>query len=96
MPFQAWLQKVRTDAEAVGSADVEVMLKINPAAKLLVFYEKLAEEDKNLEFETSKTEEDSSKMRVIGEIQPGWIERWVGAWLAVGKEKAPEVPDEDL
>lgn len=61
-----------------------------------MFYEKLAEEGKNLEFETSKTEEASSKMRVTGEIQPGWTERWAGAWLAVGKERAPEVPDEDF
>lgn len=35
VPFQAWLQKIRADAEAVGSADIEAMLKVNPAAKLL-------------------------------------------------------------
>lgn len=82
--FQAWLSKVRADAEATGSADVEAMLKVNPAAKLLGFYEKLAEDGKTLEFETSKTEEASSKLRAIGEIKPEWIERWARAWLAVG------------
>lgn len=91
VPFQAWLDKVRTDAETAGSADVETMLKSNPAAKLLGFYEKLAEDGKTLEFETSKTEDASSKMRAIGEIKPEWIERWVGAWLAIREERAPEI-----
>lgn len=91
VPFQVWLDKVRADAEMAGSADVEAMLKSNPAAKLLGFYEKLAEDGKNLGFETSKTEDASSKMRSIGEIKPEWIERWMGGWLAGGEERAPEV-----
>lgn len=96
VPFQAWLDKVRADAEMTGSADVEAMLKSNPAVKLLGFYEKLAEDRENLAFETSKTEGASSKMRSIGEIKPEWIQRWVGAWLATGKERAPEVSSSEL
>lgn len=88
LSFQAWLHKVRVDAEAAGSADVERMLKVNPAAKLLGFYEKLTEDKKKLDFDTSKTEEASSKMRAIGEIKPEWMERWIGAWLAVSGEGA--------
>ena len=74
VPFEAWLHKVRVDAEAAGSADVGEMLRVNPAAKLLDFYEKLAQ-DKKTDFATSKTEEASSKMRAIGAIKPEWFER---------------------
>lgn len=36
-PFETWLHKVRIDAEMAGSADVERMLKVEPAAKLLEY-----------------------------------------------------------
>ena len=80
--FDTWLHKVRVDAETTGSANVEGMLKANPAAKLLGFYEKL-KADKRMDFDTVKTEEASSKMRAIGEIKPEWFERWTQGWLAV-------------
>ena len=88
--LQIWLDKVRADAEAADSAKVEAMLRLNPAAKLLEVYTKFAKDEKNLEFETVKTEKASSKMRAIEGIKSEWIERWVQAWLAIGKE-APEV-----
>ena len=82
VPVREWLAKVRTDAEAAGSADVESMLKVNPAAKLLGFYEKLAEDGNSADFETWRTEAASSKLRAIEELKPEWMERWVRAWLA--------------
>ena len=88
--LQIWLDKVRADAEAAGSAKVEAMLRLNPAAKLLEVYTKFAKDEKKLEIETLKTEEASSKMRAIEGIKSEWIERWVRAWLAIGKE-VPEV-----
>ena len=88
--LQIWLDIVRADAEAAGSANVEAMLRLNPAAKLLEVYTKFAEDEKNQEFEILKTEEASLRMRAIEGIKSEWIERWVQAWLAVGKE-APEV-----
>ena len=92
VPFQLWLDKVRGDAEAANSTNVEAMLSLNPAAKLLQVYTKFAENDQDLEFETLKTKEASSKMRAIEGIKPAWLERWVRAWLAIGKE-APQVLD---
>ena len=82
VPFQEWLAKVRRNAEAADSADVEAMLKVNPAAKLLGFYEKLAEDGKSVDFETWRTEAASSRLRAIEELKPEWMERWVRAWLA--------------
>ena len=79
-----WLDKVRADAEAADSANVEAMLKLNPAAKLLEVYTKFATNEKSPEFETLKTEQASSKMRAIEGIKSEWIERWVRAWLAIG------------
>ena len=86
--FRTWLDKVRTNAEAAGSADVEAMLKVNPAAKLINFYEKLAEDGIMQDFETSRTEEASPKLRAVEGIKPEWMERWVGAWLAVDGKNA--------
>ena len=62
-------------------------------AKLLRFYEKIAAAEKKTKFETSKTEEAGSKLRTIGEIEPEWFERWIGAWLAVHAEKPLEAAD---
>ena len=86
--FRAWLDRVRAEVEAAGSADVEAMLKVNPAAKLLGFYEKLAEDGKMQDFDTSRTEEASPKLRAVEGIKPEWMERWVGAWLAVDGKSA--------
>ena len=86
--FRAWLNKVRAEAEAAGSADVEAMLKTNPAAKLLGFYEKLAEDGERQKFDISRTEEASPKLRAVGEIKPEWMERWVSAWLAIEEKSA--------
>ena len=85
VPFPVWLQKVRADVESastsVANRDMERLLEVNPAIKLLGFYEELIQDKKMPELETSKAREASVKLQGVGEIRPEWMRRWVEGWL---------------
>lgn len=89
--FPAWLDRIRANAEEANGGDIEAMLKTNPAAKLMDFYEKLAEEGRIPDLDTSRTEEASLKMRALDEIKPEWVEHGVRGWLAIDEKRRPHV-----
>ena len=99
VPLDTWLRKVRGDIESKnndsvnknkdgGKSDLETRLKLNPAVKLLAFYEELLSKGCKggkgdlPELEIIKTTEASPKLRNLEEIQPEWMQRWIQGWLA--------------
>ena len=78
IPFPEWVQRLRASAETA-----EGDLVLNPAVKLLAFYEGLAGGgNKVASLETGETRMGSRALRdlgpVWGECMAGWVERWIG------------------
>lgn len=91
LPLQAWLQKVRKDSEVAArnfedqsNGELEEYVKLNPAVKLLDFYEKsLGPQDHDgSELEIGWTLQRSEKLRMLEGVNAGWIGKWVREWLA--------------
>ena len=91
VPCDDWLAKVRKAMEAELSgpkialeADLESALRLNPAVKLLGFYEEMfrpAEEGPVSELELRETLARSEKLRRMPGLQASWVQRWVAQWL---------------
>lgn len=86
-----WLAKVRQEIElAAGShqalkdGEIEAFLRVNPAVKLLDFYEDVlsARTEQSNILEIKETGMSSAKLRTLGAIQEDWIKKWVGEWVA--------------
>ncbi|KAL9117654.1 MAG: hypothetical protein Q9187_005810 [Circinaria calcarea] len=91
IPLRSWIDRVRQDSEfragthvALADGALEAYLLVNPAVKLLGFYESLCrEEGRANELETEKTERRSSKLRALeGGIKSEWVRKWVREWIA--------------
>ena len=95
---ESWLQRVRKDIEtttATGSNSSEnksadeslkTALELNPAAKLLDFYEAemfstSARSGMGNELEIRETLGRSEKMRELRSVNAGWIRKWVREWM---------------
>ena len=100
IPLDKWILRVRQDLEnrsklnVDGGDDLQALLKANPAAKLLDFYEALYEQDKKVRssrtyddmpsvFETIYTAGKSSKLQEISGITQDWIAKWIEEWVLV-------------
>lgn len=77
----AWTCKVRASAEACDGSDVEAMLEVNPAAKILKFFEGLEEGKTRPAFRLAETMETSSKLRAVQDGVAGKVAERV-AWHA--------------
>lgn len=93
----AWLKRVRKDMETSadgsqalkGSDDIlrdkelEAFLQVNPAVKLLGFYEEVlggkGEAGNRLEIEETKKR--SAKLRAVEGVKPEWVRKWVREWV---------------
>lgn len=91
VPLRAWLAKVRKDMDsmvgghdALKDEDLADFLEVNPAVKLLEFYEEALGGGKEAcnEMEIEKTLRRSAKLRDLQGIKPDWIRKWVREWLA--------------
>ncbi|KAL8830924.1 MAG: hypothetical protein Q9191_001159 [Dirinaria sp. TL-2023a] len=90
VPSGDWLAKVRKEMERqilsskiVEKADLEKALQLNPAAKLLDFYEEIfrpADEPVS-QFELQQTLRLSATLRNMHSLREPWIQRWVAQWL---------------
>ncbi|KAK4691469.1 hypothetical protein P7C71_g5539, partial [Lecanoromycetidae sp. Uapishka_2] len=76
VPLPAWIKKLRASSEGVLSEDA---LKMNPAVKLLGFYEGML--SRSVKLDTRKTETKSRILAEIGSIKRKWMEKWVRGWL---------------
>ena len=91
IPIGSWLARVRQDMEATASSDnaitdedLAAFLEINPAVKLLSFYEEAmgAQKDASNVLEVEATLRKSEKLRALESVRPEWIRKWVEEWLA--------------
>ena len=92
----SWLHKIRKDIETTASShhdktladtDLETLLQVNPAVKLLAFYEDVlgSKEGSGRSWDMQKTMERSAKVRALEGIKEEWVRKWVREWF-VGME----------
>ena len=91
IPFGSWLKKVRHDIElkvdshnAVKDEEIEASLRVNPAVKLLDFYEEMLRTQGRPanKLEIQETERSSAKFRALEGIKAEWVCKWVREWVA--------------
>lgn len=84
----SWLFKVREDIErlarsdnsvTLADSDLETLLQVNPAVKLLAFYEEVLgnKETSNRSWDMRETMERSTKVRALEGIKEQWLRKWV-------------------
>ncbi|KAL6714200.1 hypothetical protein ACLMJK_008695 [Lecanora helva] len=83
--LESWIRRVRAKAEGCNGGDVEAMLKVNPAAKLLPFFEGLPQGTSKPVFALTETMQDSPKLRAMEAVKPEWMEKWVSEWLSAAQ-----------
>lgn len=98
--FDSWLKKVRHDMElkadshnALKDGDLEAFLRLNPAVKLLDFYEQIlgSKEARVNRLEMKETMMSSAKLRAMEGIKAEWIHKWVQEWvtsMGIGTNRA--------
>jgi thioester reductase-like protein len=77
--FADWLQRVKS--AAADDSDLEQLVKVYPAVKLVRFYESLLL-DQFPPLEMGKALQASEKLRDAGEIRGEWMQKWVKGWIA--------------
>lgn len=77
--FADWLQRVKS--AAADDSDLEQLVKVHPAVKLVRFYESLLL-DQFPPLEMGKALQASEKLRDAGEIRGEWMQKWVKGWIA--------------
>ena len=84
IPLSEWVKRLRASAETATS---EGDLSINPAVKLMEFYEGLLSGESSVaSLETRETRKASRTLRDLGPVQGEWMAKWIEQW----KEKLPE------
>ena len=88
----SWLLKIRKDIEVTASnhtttladSDLKSLLEVNPAVKLLDFYEDVLgnKDGSNRSWEMRKTMQTSKKMGALEGVRTEWVKKWVREWFA--------------
>ena len=88
--LESWLQRVRKDIEVAARSstsqtdgELEASLKLNPAVKLLDFYDEVlgSKEEPGNELEISETLKKSGKLRALESINAEWVRKWLREWM---------------
>lgn len=78
LPFAAWVKKLR--ASSASSTEAQDF-RVNPALKLLDFYEALLKaESTPPRLETVKTERECSLLTKVGPVKGEWMQKWIKQW----------------
>lgn len=105
VPIDLWLGKVRKDIEAMAGTrnarkdeELEAFLQVNPAVKLLGFYEEVlgSKMGRANELEIKKTERSSAKLRALEGIKADWIQKWIREWIASIPNGVPMAADDEM
>jgi len=80
VPFEDWLKRIQADAQS-STFDLDEGVKLNPAIKLIDFYEGLLRGEDISEMATDRAQQASSKLRNCGAVRPEWVEKWCLGWL---------------
>jgi len=95
IPAREWIELVKKDMESgvsagraeVSSEKLADMLKSNPAAKLVDFYQDFmglkgdGDGDLGVILDTEKTTEKSDSMRNLEVLKEKWVRKWVQEWV---------------
>ena len=76
VPFAAWLKALKQSSSTTED------LSLNPAIKLLEFFENLQrnEHQSPPTLETAVTVKSSKTLAELGPVRPEWMERWIKQW----------------
>ena len=78
IPLSEWVKRLRASAETATS---EGDLAINPAIKLMEFYEGLLSGESSVaSLETRETSKASRTLRDLGPVQGKWMAKWIEQW----------------
>jgi hypothetical protein len=75
VPFDEWVQKLAGSASK-SNGDIEV----NPAVKLLDFYQGLSQGSLAVTLDTEKTKQMSESLRKLERVDPQWMKLWLEQW----------------
>lgn len=89
VPLDVWIAKVRQDVETKAGAgtilkegELDKILKLNPAVKLLDFYENvLGDGGGSNILETKETEKASNALSNLEGVKREWIAKWISEWV---------------
>lgn len=85
VPFSEWVTRLRGSAQTATSKGD---LAINPAIKLMGFYEGLQSGESSVALlETRETEKASRTLRDLGPVQGEWMAKWIEQWEEESGEK---------
>jgi len=88
--LESWLQKVREDIEMAARSpngqvdgELEASLKLNPAVKLLDFYDEVlgSKGEPGNDLEIRETMKVSGRLRALDSINAEWVRKWVREWM---------------
>ena len=78
VPFQVWLQQLRA---STGASTSKQDLAVNPAIKLLDFYESLLSTGTaTAVLDTTETQKANTRLIELGPVRGEWMARWIGQW----------------
>ena len=83
--LRTWISRVRKaiESEAGNDKDLEAVLRVIPAAKLLDFYDDLLASGDGIpdRLDTTETVKSSRKLREMEAIKGQWMRKWIGEWM---------------
>ena len=93
-----WLSKIRQEIESTaGSAhklqdgDLDAFLRVNPAVKLLAFFEEMlpARTGPGNVLSIERTARSSGKMQALEGVKAEWVRKWVREWMGMDGRVIP-------
>lgn len=80
--LSTWIERVRADASALDTAaKLEAMLQVNPAVKLLDFYQGLLVGEEVSAMDGQNALQESQHLRGLDGIRADWMRKWVDGWI---------------
>ncbi|KAK5054558.1 hypothetical protein LTR84_001449 [Exophiala bonariae] len=80
--LSTWIERVRADAGALNTtAKLEAMLHVNPAVKLLDFYQGLLVGDEVSAMNGNRALQESQHLKGLDGIRADWMRKWVDGWI---------------
>ncbi|PQE04333.1 NRPS-like enzyme protein [Rutstroemia sp. NJR-2017a BBW] len=90
--FDTWIKKIEevADQQFNGSIeeskakemDVDRLVRVNPAIKLLQFYKTEGTRQRYNEWETGRAQEHSQRLVSLGKVERRWMDKWIKGWLS--------------
>lgn len=81
--FSEWLKILNTSQSTTTTKNTSKFLTLNPAIKLLPFYQEMGVKAIGTRMSTKMTEGMSEKLRTLEGIRAEWMRRWLREWLAL-------------